>query len=191
MLNEVLNGHHHNGTLMQKISFWMITMIHDNPLLPIFKDPYNVLEIAGLKFGQKVLEVGCGPGFYTIPAAHIVGKEGLVYAADINPYAIKRVRKKVEGMGIKNVVPMLTNASKTDLQDQSIDLVFMFGLPHIVGGQKNVLIEMNRILKKRGVIAHKKSRGTEEKIIKEMKQAGFIFSEGRGRILIFHRADSN
>ena len=38
---------------------WTITLIHDNPLLPILRNPYKLLTAAGLKPGQKVLEVGC------------------------------------------------------------------------------------------------------------------------------------
>ena len=63
--------------------------MHDNPLLPIFRNPHKLLKAAELKPGQKVLEVGCGPGFFTIPAAKLVGKEGFIYAVDVHPLAIK------------------------------------------------------------------------------------------------------
>jgi ubiquinone/menaquinone biosynthesis C-methylase UbiE len=52
--------------------------MHDNPLLPLVRNPYKLLKAAGLEEGQKVIEVGCGPGFFTIPAARIVGDEGHV-----------------------------------------------------------------------------------------------------------------
>jgi ubiquinone/menaquinone biosynthesis C-methylase UbiE len=168
----------------------MITLMHDSPLLPFFKDPYKLLKAAGLKRGQKVLEVGCGPGFFTIPAAHIVGKEGLVYAVDVNPHAIERVRGKIVRGGIKNVVPLLANASDTGLPDQGVDIAFLFGLPYIVGGREAVLSEIHRILKPTGILSYKRTRGPERELIEAMEKGGFVYSETRGRVLLFvHTSD--
>ncbi|KPL03177.1 MAG: hypothetical protein AMJ90_03865 [candidate division Zixibacteria bacterium SM23_73_2] len=149
--------------------------MHDNPLLPIFRNPYKLLKAAGLKPDQKVLEVGCGPGFFTIPAAKIVGSNGLIYAVDVHPLAIKRVQSKIEKEGIKNVTTMLANASDTGLPEQSIDLSFVFGLRYIAGGLENLLTEMHRILKPEGVLSFEKTRGSEGKLIKEVEGKGFSY----------------
>jgi len=86
----------HDRLETSRIAFWMISAFHDNPLLPLFRNPYRLLRAAGLKPGQTVLEVGCGPGFFTIPTARIVGEKGMVYAVDINPLAIRRVMGKIQ-----------------------------------------------------------------------------------------------
>jgi ubiquinone/menaquinone biosynthesis C-methylase UbiE len=185
MGNTIRQRNRHSGPFMQKVAFWTITVMHDNPLLPFFKNPYKLLEAAGLKRGQKVLEVGCGPGFFTIPAAHIVGEEGRVYAVDVNPYAIERVRGKIARDGIKNVVPLLANASDTGLPEYSIDFAFMVGLPHIVGGREAVLSEIHRILKPGGVLSYKRTRGPGGELNEAMEKRGFVCSETRGRILRF------
>ena len=129
-----------NGT--SDFAFWIISLMHDNPLLPMFRNPYRLLEAAGLKQRQKVLEVGCGPGYFTIPAAKMVGHEGFVYAVDVHPRAMERVRRKTEREGMKNVVPILANASRTGLPDHSIDLAFVFGLRHIAGGLEDLAAEL-------------------------------------------------
>jgi ubiquinone/menaquinone biosynthesis C-methylase UbiE len=183
--------HRHSGTLMQKVAFGTITLMHDNPLLPLLRDPYKLLEAAGLKRGQKVLEVGCGPGFFTIPAARIVGKEGLVYTVDVNPYAIARVHGKIEKEGIKNVVPMLRNASDTGLPENSIDLAFLIGLGHIAGGQKKLLAEIHRILRPGGVLSLQNTRVVKGTIIDEVEQVGLAFSERRARFVLFTKNNSN
>ena len=115
--------------------------MHDNPLLPILRNQYKLLEAAGLRPGQKVVEVGCGPGFFTIPAAKMVGEEGLIYAIDVNQFAIRRVEEKITEEGISNIKPLLTNASKTGLPDNNINLAFIFGLRYIAGGMGNVLAD--------------------------------------------------
>lgn len=189
MSHEITKRNCRSERAASDFSFLIISLMHDNPLLPIFRDPYRLLKAAGLKAGQKVLEVGCGPGFFTIPAAKIVGDEGLVYAVDVHPRAIERVKEKIEREGIKNVRPMLTNASNTGLPDQSIDLAFMFGLPCIVGGQESVISEIHRILKPGGVLSFKKTRGSEKKLIEKVERGGFIYSGRQARIFLFTRGN--
>ena len=176
---------------MSNFSFRMISLMHDNPLLPIFRNPYKLLRAAGLKPRQKVLEVGCGPGFFTIPAAKIVGEEGVVYAVDVHPLAIERVKEKIEREGIKNITPILTNASDTGLPDQSIDIAFIFGLRYIAGGLGNVIAEIHRILKLGGVLSFEKTNGSEKKLIEEVERGGFIYSGREGRLFLFTRGSDN
>jgi ubiquinone/menaquinone biosynthesis C-methylase UbiE len=171
--------HHSN------FAFWIITIMHDNPLLPLFRNPYKLLESAGLKPNQKVLEVGCGPGFFTIPAAKIVGNEGIVYAVDVHPLAIKRVKEKIKRETIKNVKPLLVNASETELPDQSIDLAFVFGLRYIAGGLENLISEMHRVIKPKGILSFEKTRGKEEGLIQEVEAKGFVYSGKQRRIFLF------
>ena len=85
----------------------------------------------------------------------------MVYAADVHPLAIERAKGKIEREGMKNVKPMLANASDTGLPDQSIDLAFIFGLRYSAGGLENVVVE-NRILKP-GVCFHLKRPGGQRR----------------------------
>jgi ubiquinone/menaquinone biosynthesis C-methylase UbiE len=165
----------------------MITLMHDNPFLPIFRNPFKLLEAAGLKPGQKVLEVGCGPGFFTIPAAKIAGDKGFVYAVDVHPLAIERVKRKIEREGIKNIKPFHANASKTGLGDESIDLAFLFGLPYLAGGLEKVITELHRILRTGGLLSYQKTRGSERNLIEEVERGGFMYLERRRRIFLFRK----
>ena len=180
MSNNIKERHHHS-----KFAFRIISLMHDNPLLPIFRNPYKLLRAAGLKPGQKVLEVGCGPGFFTILAAKIVGKEGFVYAVDVHPLAIEKVKEKIKKEGIKNVKPILTNASNIGLPDLSIDLAFLFGLRYIAGGLEDVISEIHRVLKPGGVLSFEKTRGPAKKLIEEVERGGFTYSERQARIFLF------
>ena len=155
--------------------------------MAIIRNPYKLLKAAGLKPGLKVLEVGCGPGVFTIPAAEIVGKDGFIYAVDIHSLAIKRVKEKIAESGIGNIKPVLTNASNTGLPDQEIDLVFMFGMPYTTGGLKNVLSEIYRVLKAGGILSFEKSLRSEKRLIADIEKEGFVFTERKGRILLFNK----
>jgi demethylmenaquinone methyltransferase/2-methoxy-6-polyprenyl-1,4-benzoquinol methylase len=59
-------------------------------------NPVKTLRGAGLQPGQTVLEVGCGTGSFTIPAAQLIGAEGCLVAMDALSDFIKQVSKKVQ-----------------------------------------------------------------------------------------------
>lgn len=77
-------------------AFRMMTMIHDHPLRRKINDPYKTLAATELKTGDKTLEIGPGPGFFTIPAAKIVTNTGIVYAIDIHPLSMKKIESKAK-----------------------------------------------------------------------------------------------
>jgi len=169
------------------IAYWTIRVMHDNPFLPLVRNPNKILRAAGLEESQKVLEVGCGPGFFTIPAARIVGDEGHVYAVDIHPRAVARVKKKVEKVALTNVTTLCINASNTGLPGGSVDLAFLFGLRSIAGGLESVISELHRVLKPGGILSFEKTRGSESELIKEVEQGGFACTGKRGRIVLFKK----
>jgi len=135
-----------------RISFKMMSFVHET-LYGLFRDPYKALNAAGLEPGQKVLEVGCGPGFFTIIAARIVGKGGSVLALDVNPFAVEHVRQKIAAAGMTNVKIMLADATRTDLPDQSFDLIFLFGLARPIGDRDIMCIELHRLLRPEGMLS--------------------------------------
>ena len=141
-----------HGYRMGDFSFRTMAVIHDNPLRHLLDNPLRSLKAAGIQPGQQVLEVGCGTGYFTVPAAKLVGDDGCVQAIDLRPLAIERTEKKVKEAGLNNVQLKLADAAKTGLPDESIDLVFLFGVIHALPLEA-VLPELHRVLKPGGVIA--------------------------------------
>ena len=162
-------------------------LMHDSKLMAIIRNPNKLLKAAGLKPGLKVLEIGCGPGAFTIPAAEIVGKDGFIYAVDIHPLAIKRVKEKIAESGAENIKPVLANASHTRLLNQEIDLAFIFGMPNASGGFTNILSEIHRVLKPGGILSFEKFLRSENKLIADIENGGFVFTERKGRIMHFYK----
>lgn len=139
-------------SVADRVHFRMMSLIHED-LYKMFRDPYEVLKSAGLAPGQDVLEVGCGPGFFTVPAARTVGRQGTVHSLDINPLALERVRQKVEREGVTNVCTILADAGQTGLPSESFDLIFVFGLGHVAGGGDRMLAELHRLLRLGGTLS--------------------------------------
>lgn len=94
----------------------MIRMVHDGRLMHLLVDPKRVLTGFGVERGQRVLEVGCDPGFYTVPAAEIVGASGHVYAYDTNPYAAAYVGRKAANLTDKTSQSVVSMRLKPDLR---------------------------------------------------------------------------
>jgi ubiquinone/menaquinone biosynthesis C-methylase UbiE len=139
-------------TIAERVHFRMMSLVHED-LYGVFRDPYKALRAAGLEPGQEVLEVGCGPGFFTGPAARIVGEEGNVHALDITALALERVRQKVEREGVTNVKTILADAGRTGLPDESFDLIFVFGLGRAIGGAGRIMAELHRLLRPDGTLS--------------------------------------
>ena len=116
--------------------------------------PLRTLRHAGIQPGQTVLEVGCGTGFFTLPAATLIGDQGRLIAMDVSSDFITRVSKKIEAAKLKNVQVIKCNALDTGLDTASIDTVLLFGvLPFPLLPLNRLLPEMHRVLKPEGTLS--------------------------------------
>jgi SAM-dependent methyltransferase len=116
--------------------------------------PLQILAgIDGLE-GRKVLEIGCGTGFFTLPAAGLIGNAGNLTSMDVLPDAVILVTEKVQAAGLKNVRVMHGNGMETGLEAETFDTVFLFGvIPAPMLPLDHILPEMRRVLKPGGTLA--------------------------------------
>ena len=134
--------------------FRLMALVMESSLRRRFFDPVKTLKGARIKSGQEILEVGCGTGFFTIPAAELVGDEGCVYAIDSHPLAIDQVAGKVRDAGLTNVRLIRADATEAGLASGSIDLALLFGVvPSPTLPMDRLLPEMFRLLRPEGALA--------------------------------------
>lgn len=111
-------------------------------------NPVKTLRIADIQPGQTILEVGCGTGFFTIPAAQMVGDKGCIVAMDASSGFLKEVDIKVQQANLKNVRIVQRDALDTGLETASIDKILLFGvIPFPLLPLNELLPEMYRVLK--------------------------------------------
>ena len=117
-------------------------------------NPVKTLRGAGIQPGQTVLEVGCGTGFFTMPAAQLIGDQGCLVAMDVLSEYIECVSRKVQAADLKNVRVVKRDALDTGLGAASIDTVLLFGvIPFPSLPLNRLLPEMHRVLKPEGNLA--------------------------------------
>ena len=129
-------------------------MMMESRLRQWLMNPEKTLRGAGIEPGQTVLEVGCGTGFFTIPAAELIGDQGCLVAMDALSDYTNRVSKKVQAAGLKNVRVVKRDALDTGLDAASIDKVLLFGvIPFPLLPLNRLLPEMHRVIKPEGSLA--------------------------------------
>lgn len=138
-----------------------------------FSPPLNMLKEADIKPGYKVLDFGCGPGGYSITASRITGDKGRVYALDIHPAAIERVRARAEKEKLDNL-KLIQSDGKTGLDRGSINVVLMYDVFHDLDDKAGVLKELHRVLKPGGTLSFSDHHMGKEKILAELTGEGLF-----------------
>jgi ubiquinone/menaquinone biosynthesis C-methylase UbiE len=151
----------------------------------IIKSPMIKIEKADIKSGDIVLDYGCGPGSFTLAAAEVVASSGKVYAADINPLAVKKVKKVASRKGLKNIETIQTEC-KTGLENNSVDVVMCFDTFHDVNDKDSLLSEFHRVLKSDSTLAFDDHHLNEDEIITKITENGlFSLAEKKEKLYLF------
>lgn len=114
-----------------------------------FIRPDAVLKDVGIREGMKVVHLGCGPGYYVIPAAKFVGPSGRAVGIDIREQALETLRHKAKMEGLDNVDAIrgdLEQVEGSHLPNNWADLVVMVNILHQSDPRK-VMAEAVRILR--------------------------------------------
>jgi ubiquinone/menaquinone biosynthesis C-methylase UbiE len=154
-------------------------------LRDLFQNPRRSLEKAGLTKGMSVVDYGCGPGSFTIPAAEMVGHEGKVFAVDIHPLAISTVEQKASRKGLQNVETILVKGYDTSIEKSSIDRVLLMDTIHAIDDPDALFREIHRMLKPDGLLFMEKGHMAmpEQKRLVE-KTGLFKITESEGLMIL-------
>ena len=117
----------------------------DRPVAPIVADSFStedvrdrmgeatrVIELAGVKPGMWVADVGAGEGYYSVRLSPVVGRRGRVLAEDIVPDVRDQLAERVQRENLDNVAVMLGDPDDPRLPANSLDRVFLVHMYHEV-----------------------------------------------------------
>ncbi len=146
--------------------------------------PRNLLKSLGIQPGQTVLDLGCGPGFWTIPLAELVQETGRVLALDVQQVMLDTLADQNPPAQVQF---LLSELPKIDLPDASVDWIWGAFVVHEVEPLDKLMDEMKRVLRLEGRTAilewHPKAEHDDgppthhrieaETLVKALQAAGF------------------
>lgn len=103
---------------------WLASSL-ESPLMDRLMGTQATLNRIGLKPGQRVLEVGPGPGRLLIPAARRVLPGGEVVGLDIQQGMLDRLKARAMQTGISNLTAVLGDATKSHFPPESFDVIYL------------------------------------------------------------------
>ncbi|HVO72896.1 MAG TPA: class I SAM-dependent methyltransferase [Ignavibacteriaceae bacterium] len=124
------------GSLDSKIRRWL-------------QDPAKILG-PYINEGMTVLDIGCGPGFFTLPISRMVGNNGKVIAADLQDAMLQKLREKIRGTELEGRINLHKCEKDKIGFDGKADFILAFYMVHEVPDQESFFKELKSILNEKG-----------------------------------------
>ena len=126
----------------------------------------------GIRRNHIVLDFGCRVGHYAIPAAKIVGNEGIIYAVDKEQQALNELQQKAIYLNLKNIRTINTSGRiQIDLEKDSIDVVLFYDVLHYHEKEEREKLyrQAYRVLKQNGLFSVYPKHSLEDNPIMEFQ----------------------
>lgn len=154
----------------------------------------QLFELAGLEAGNQVADIGCHEGYLSFHLSDAVGKEGKVYAVDVQEYRLDNLKDYIKERNTNNIKVILGDYDDPKLPEASLDIVFLIDTYHEMDDYMEILSHVKKALKPDGKLLileklkdpHKgKTREAQASahtlapkyVRKELEEAGFKISK--------------
>jgi ubiquinone/menaquinone biosynthesis C-methylase UbiE len=157
----------------------------DNPILQRINGTRTIIGRLDFRPGQRVLEIGPGPGRLLIPAAEHVLPGGEAVGIDIQAGMIERLKRRAQKMGVTNLQAILGDAADPHVEAESFDLVFLCTALGEIPHRAAALNQCYRALKPGGLLSITEVAGDphyqRQSVVKKLAEAaGFQFYSVQG-----------
>ncbi len=114
------------------------------------EQPEKALDALNLKPGMVVADIGAGVGYMSLRLAKRVGPSGKVYANDLQPEMLARLRENAAKSKIDNVITVLGDVADPKLPANTMDLVLLVDVYHEFSQPQQMLRKIRETLKPDG-----------------------------------------
>lgn len=153
----------------------------DAALRRLLQNPQKILQ-PHVREGMTALDLGCGPGFFTLELARLAGSTGKVIAADLQQGMLDKLRAKIQNTALASRIQFHRCLPDRIGLAETCDFILVFYMLHEVPDQGSFLREIRSLLKAGGKVllaepAWHVSRGEFRDALVRMEQAGFAVLE--------------
>jgi ubiquinone/menaquinone biosynthesis C-methylase UbiE len=103
-----------------------------------------------VKEGMKVLDVGCGPGFFSVELAKMVGTSGKVYSVDLQEGMLQKLRNKIRGTSLEKIIRPIKCEKDKIVVPEKVDFILAFYMVHEVPDKDRLFATLKNFLNNRG-----------------------------------------
>ena len=154
----------------------------DNRLRKWVQNPPNILS-PFVREGMTVLDLGCGPGYFTIDLARLVGESGRVIAVDLQEGMLRKLRDKIAGTDLEGRITLHQCEPDKIGWSGQVDFALAFYVMHEIQDQRGLFRELASLLSDAGraLVVEPPfhvSKADFLKTIGKAQEVGFTSSEG-------------
>ena len=124
----------------------------DDPERRRWQDPEGILAGIGVKPGLTFMDIGCGGGFFAVPAARMVGDAGKVYGVDSDADSIDALKELAAWQGLNNLCLTAGKAEDFIACEACADIVFYGIVLHDFENPAKVLENAREMLRPGGLL---------------------------------------
>ena len=157
------------------------------PFRNLYLSPKTLATRLRLQENWEVLELGCGPGYFSPYIASKLPK-GKLYLADVQKEMLEKAEKRIQKKGIQNASVLWTDGKVLPFPNAQFDCIYLITVLGEITNPESMLAEMKRVLKAGGILSITEQGGdpdalTLPEVRSMLEPVGFAFQEsfGKGR----------
>lgn len=116
----------------------------DNKLRKWLQNPHKLLSNY-IKKGMHVIDLGCGPGYFTLPLSELVGQSGSVLAIDVQEKMLDKLKRKIKQTQCVNTTIVKNDGYSIGI-NQQVDFVLAAYVMHELPNQKSWIKQLKQVL---------------------------------------------
>ncbi len=168
------------GTYPPLLSFFL-----NLPLRKLILSPRTLAGRLHLKENSRVLEIGPGPGYFSVEVARRV-PSGRLELLDVQRKMLEKTRQKTDAAGLRNVGFTRGDAVHLPFAENTFDVVFLVAVLGEISNAKKCLSEIFRVLKPQGLLSVTEQPGDPDflpfAVVRPLaEKQGFEFVETFGK----------
>jgi len=121
----------------------------DSKIRRYLQNPQKILK-PYINEGMKVLDIGCGPGFFSIELAKLVGNSGKVYAVDLQEGMLQKIRDKIKGTELEERITLIKSEQDSFIVQEKVDFILAFYMVHEVPDKNKLFKDLISVLDDKG-----------------------------------------